>query len=99
MFELLVAVPRGGSRVGFSSASLLRRVSYHQMMSSQVCMIANRDFEKLAVIGRHTQAGRCPCLYHSGRTSELPQAHVGGGGEDFRHDKVPLLQPVEDLFS
>ena len=54
MFELLVAVPRGGSRVGFSSASLLRRVSYHQMMSSQVCMIANRDFEKLAVIGRHT---------------------------------------------
>ena len=52
MFELLVAVPRGGSRVGgFSSASLLRRVSYHQMMSSQVCMIANRDFEKLAVIG------------------------------------------------
>ena len=76
MFELLVAVPRGGSRVGFSSASLLRRVSYHQMMSSQVCMIANRDFEKLAVIGRLEVLVYITLLHRRART---PKADVGGG--------------------
>lgn len=51
--------------------------SYHEMMSSQVCMIANRDFEKLAVIGRLEVLVYITLLHRRART---PKADVGGGG-------------------